>query len=237
VPVQWQVSNAALTAFTNIAGATNATFTPVQAQTGRLIRVVSTFTDAHGTSETRTSVATAVVGDVITGTAGNDAITGTAGADDISGLGGNDRISGLGGGDVLSGGAGNDTITGGTGSDTVSGGAGADSITGGGGDDRIAGDAGDDAITLGAGADRIVYGTGAFGADTVTGFTATGPDRIDVAARGITAGTFGANVRVAVAPGQPGHTLVSIGTAATGGTIRLLNVAPAAVTAADFVLA
>jgi Ca2+-binding RTX toxin-like protein len=80
--LRWQVSTTTTgTTFVDIAGATNTTFTPVQAQVNRRLRVVVTYTDAHGTAETLTSAATGVVGDLFIGTAGADSWTGTAGDD------------------------------------------------------------------------------------------------------------------------------------------------------------
>src|SRR5262249_51155028 len=88
---QWQQSpNVAVPVWTNIAGATAATFTPRQAQVGQLLRVVVTFTDDHGTLETLMSAATGAVGDHIIGTAAADILTGTAFDDWLEGLGGND---------------------------------------------------------------------------------------------------------------------------------------------------
>ena len=66
---QWQALIGAT--WTNIADATNATFTPGDAQVGRQLRVVASYTDVHGTLESVTSAATAVVTNI------NDAPTGT----------------------------------------------------------------------------------------------------------------------------------------------------------------
>ena len=56
-------------AFTVIAGATSAVFTPLQAQVNRLLQSVVTFTDGLGNVETVTSVPTTrVVGDLFAGT-------------------------------------------------------------------------------------------------------------------------------------------------------------------------
>ena len=46
---QWQASNNNGATWTNIAGAINATFTPVQAQVNQLLRVNVTFTDGGNT--------------------------------------------------------------------------------------------------------------------------------------------------------------------------------------------
>ena len=65
---QWQTLIGAT--WTNIADATNATFTPGDAQVGRQLRVVASYTDVHGTLESVTSAATAAVTNI------NDAPTG-----------------------------------------------------------------------------------------------------------------------------------------------------------------
>jgi Ca2+-binding RTX toxin-like protein len=59
---QWQQETAPATGiFTNIGGATNATFPVTAAQDGLKLQVVATFTDDNGTTETRTSAPTAAV--------------------------------------------------------------------------------------------------------------------------------------------------------------------------------
>ncbi|MBI4939801.1 MAG: choice-of-anchor D domain-containing protein, partial [Actinobacteria bacterium] len=120
---QWQFSNAAGTVFTNIAGATNLTFTPVQAQVGRRLQVVVTFVDNHGTQETRTSSPTGVVGDLFPGIGDNN-----AGANTLGGTAGDDVYSGGPGADNLTTGAGNDQVSGDAGNDTINTGAGTDLI-------------------------------------------------------------------------------------------------------------
>ncbi|TWC27050.1 hemolysin type calcium-binding protein, partial [Pseudomonas sp. SJZ079] len=121
---QWQSGNGGV--FSNIAGATTATFTPTLALTGQQLRVRVTYTDDLGTLETVTSVATSVVTNLIVGTPGNDVLNGTAFADEIQGLAGNDSLFGFAGNDVLIGGAGNDLLSGGSGADTMTGGTGDD---------------------------------------------------------------------------------------------------------------
>ena len=66
-----------------------------------------------------TLVATDIVVEAPTATAGNDHLVGTAGDDTIDGLGGDDLIEGLGGNDTLIGGPGSDTVRGGDGNDTL----------------------------------------------------------------------------------------------------------------------
>jgi Ca2+-binding RTX toxin-like protein len=143
---QWQQLNG--TTWTNIAGATAATFTPQDlpllgfngndAQAGHQLRVVATFTDAGGHAETVTSAATGPVGAnwssllqaTFNGTAGDDIANGSnaisvpflgliGGADTLNGNAGDDILNGNGGNDLITGGAGNDTINGGAQTDTA----------------------------------------------------------------------------------------------------------------------
>ena len=75
------------------------------------------------------------------------------------------------------------------------------------------------------------FATGS-GADTINGFDANpngGQDKLDITARGITTATFAASVTIAASGAD---TLITIGT----DTIRLVGVAPGAVTIADFVV-
>jgi len=113
---QWQMSANGGTTWTNIAGATAASFTPVQLQVGRLLRVQATFTDGGGFTETVFSAPTGIVGDNMTGAIGNTTLTGTAGDDILT-----DVITGLGA--LLSG---NDTFNGGLGADEMRAGLGND---------------------------------------------------------------------------------------------------------------
>ncbi|WP_324074280.1 MAG: peroxidase family protein [Erythrobacter sp.] len=130
---QWQSSTNNGVTWTNIAGATAASFTPAQAQVGSILRVSASFTDGLGTVETLTSSVTGVVGDnwtgvpvtltTFTGTAGDDIANG---ADASNALGGSDTMNGFAGNDTLNGRGGNDVITGGAGNDIINGGASAD---------------------------------------------------------------------------------------------------------------
>jgi Ca2+-binding RTX toxin-like protein len=151
---QWQQSDlGGGGVFTDIAGATAATFTPTAAQGNRALRVVVTYTDDNGTLETVTSAATTVTGVVFAGGAGSQNFAGTEGDDVASGGAGNDLLNGLGG---------NDTLSGDAGTDILRGGAGDDLITGGAGNDALLGEAGNDTFnyTIGDGADAIDGGTG-----------------------------------------------------------------------------
>ena len=147
---QWQQNIGGT--FSNIAGATAATFTPGFEQGNRQLRVVVSYTDAFGTLESLTSAATAAVvppaGVVLVGTAGANTLTGGAGNDTLSGLGGNDVLNGLGGADQLFGGDGNDILNGGNDPDSLDGGAGNDTLNGGLGADAMVGGAGNDTFVV-----------------------------------------------------------------------------------------
>ena len=113
--------------------------------------------------------------DQLGGGAGDDTIVGGDGNDAIWGEDGNDIINAGPGNDIVLGGAGNDQIGGGTGNDDLRGEAGNDVIWGEDGDDIITGGTGDDTLIGGAGHDTFVFAPGD-GHDTITDFTATGPD-------------------------------------------------------------
>lgn len=161
---QWEVFNGS--AWVAIAGATAVSFTPVQAQVDKSIRVVVKYTDGDGTLETLTSAASAVVGDLYNGTSASNLKTLTNGEDIANGLNGNDTLNGLGGIDILSGGNGSDTLNGGDGNDTLNGDANDDTLIGGAGADTMAGGTGND-----------TYSVDEF--DTVTEAAAAGTDTID----------------------------------------------------------
>src|SRR5690606_6363799 len=99
-------------AFTSIAGATSADFTPTQAQVTRALRVVTTYTDLGGNLETVISDPTIITGDFIDADPAAQTLNGTAGQDMIRGGGGADTINGNAEDDALVGGEGNDTING-----------------------------------------------------------------------------------------------------------------------------
>ena len=144
---QWQASSDSGLTWVDIAGATNTTFTPAQAQVGQLLRVLASYTDAMGYAETVISAATEVVGDNIRGTADPDTLTGTAGADIISALAGADTIFGGAGADTILGGRGNDVISAGDGDDWITWNANAP-LTATDGRDAVDGGAGVDTIEV-----------------------------------------------------------------------------------------
>ncbi|MNZ13650.1 Bifunctional hemolysin/adenylate cyclase precursor [compost metagenome] len=115
---QWQQGTGGI--FTNIIGATSATFTPGLDQGGQQLQVIVRYTDAFGAQESLTSAATAAVPALT--------LVGTNGADILIGSAGNDVISGLDGADQLFGGLGNDILNGGLGADAMNGGGGNDTF-------------------------------------------------------------------------------------------------------------
>jgi Ca2+-binding RTX toxin-like protein len=122
---QWQQNGlGGAGAFVNIAGATGPTFTPLQAQVTRRLRVLVTFTDGHGRTESVASASSVlVVGDLFPGV-GDD----NSGADTRTGTAGEDRYAGGAGADTLSTGLANDLVSGDAGDDTINTGAGNDVI-------------------------------------------------------------------------------------------------------------
>ena len=158
---QWQSSANGIT-WAAIAGETADAFTPAQAQVGQQLRVVASYTDDQGTTETVTSTATSAVGDLVTGNGAANVLGGTAFDDTINGLGGSDVLTGLGGSDFLDGGAGADTLDGGLGNDTLDGGLGNDVLLGGAGNDTLNGgtNGGADILDGGIGNDTMSGGGG-----------------------------------------------------------------------------
>jgi Ca2+-binding RTX toxin-like protein len=161
---RWELSTGVN--WTPISGATGQSFTIPAALANQMIRVVVSFTDLQGFSESVASEMIAKVGnnanvvEIIDGTAGPDLLNGRGGNDTINGLGGNDTINGSGGNDTLSGGDGNDAVNGGAGADTIDGGIGDDTIDGGIQNDIITGGAGSDTIAGGDGNDNLTGGSG-----------------------------------------------------------------------------
>ncbi|PMZ88159.1 MULTISPECIES: peroxidase family protein [unclassified Pseudomonas] len=164
---QWQQGVG--TTFTNITGATAATFTPGAAQVNQQIRVIARYTDGFGTLESVTSAATALVvllGAVQTGDALANTLVGTAGSDVLFGLGGNDTLIGQGGVDQLFGGIGDDNLSGGDGNDFINGEDGNDFLNGGAGNDQMLGGVGNDTYRVDSAGDVLTELTGE-GADSV----------------------------------------------------------------------
>ncbi|MFX0547297.1 peroxidase family protein [Roseovarius sp. S1116L3] len=176
---QWQYLDGAV--WTDIPGATDATFTPndpnfIQqllgdiSEIGRQLRVEVSFTDGIGTLETVYSEPTLAVtentgvtlngnlftNNTLNGGAGNDVLNGVS---PFFGFGGNDTLNGNGGDDILNGQNGNDVLNGG---------AGFDQLDGGGGNDVLNGGADDDIILAGGGTDTIIQAS-TDGRDVVDG--------------------------------------------------------------------
>ena len=119
-------------------------------------------------------------GETDIGSSGADTITGGTGDDAIVGMAGNDTLHGGDGADQVRGGDGTDTLYGDAGNDTLYGGAGADTLSGGNNNDTLSGGDGADALTGGSGADTFVFRQGETGSDTISDFSTTDGDKIDV---------------------------------------------------------
>lgn len=126
--------------------------------------------------------------DVIKGDGDKDTIFGESGNDSLHGGGGNDSLAGGNGIDILFGGSGNDLLKGGNDNDTLDGGIGKDFLNGGTGNDRLIGGTQSDRLMGGAGADTFVFVTlsdstrTSFGRDTITDFSRSQHDQIDLRA-------------------------------------------------------
>ena len=189
---------------------------------------------------------------IIRGGVGDDVIVGGAGADTMVGGAGNDIYAVTDVGDVVVelAGQGSDTVWtsllsytltanvenltySGAGNFSGTGNALANIIRGGVGNDTLTGGAGNDTLVGGLGNDTFMFGAG-FGNDSVTGFDANpagGQDLLNIAALGVTAANFAANVTIADVGTD---TLVTIG----ADSIRLVGIADAtSITQTDFVLA
>lgn len=191
-----------------------------------------------------------MVGETITGTAGDDVLAGTALDDKIHGAGGADVMNGYNGDDYLQGGTevasdGADQVYGGGGNDTLLGGAGADLLEGGDGDDLLDGGTGDDTLRDYNGASTLRGGTGN---DTIVmatdagmkGEGGSGDDVFVIHGTGVRPGA------IATADGGTGNDTFTIN-APFGGNIRItggtgtdfyaatFGSLPGAVTITDFV--
>ena len=105
---RWELAGSATGPWSSIAGANQASFTPLAGHVNRFLRVVVSFTDAAGNAETVVSASTSVVANNYIGTLAHNTFNGTAGDDVAAGLAGNDTFRG---------GLGNDSLNGGDGSD------------------------------------------------------------------------------------------------------------------------
>ena len=141
VRYRWQSFNG--TSWSNISGATAATFTPTSAQVGQQLRVVASYTDGVGKAEEVASRETAFVGN--------------GSANTFNGTPGPNVMLGGGGADVLNGGAGDDLLDGGSNTDVLNGGLGADRMIGGASDDTyVVDDLGDVVVEAsGGGTDTV----------------------------------------------------------------------------------
>ncbi|NQD93143.1 calcium-binding protein, partial [Pseudomonas sp. CrR25] len=115
----------------------------------------------------------------------------------------------------------------------IRGGVGDDVLNGLAGDDTLEGGTGNDTLIGGLGNDTFMFAAG-FGNDSIMDFDANpagGQDLLNIAALGVTAANFAANVTIADVGAD---TLVSVG----GGSIRLVGINDATtITQADFTLA
>lgn len=142
----------------------------------------------------------------------------------MRGMGGNDLIRGRGAAERLEGGSGNDTLSGGNGRDDLRGGFGADLLTGG---------RENDFQTGGAGRDTFVFAQGCQ-VDTITDFSAFGPERDRIDLRGVTSVTGFADLTENHLAVQGGDILLQLG---NGDSILLKAVVRADLDATDFIFA
>ncbi|HYD99149.1 MAG TPA: M10 family metallopeptidase C-terminal domain-containing protein [Alphaproteobacteria bacterium] len=175
---------------------------------------------------------------VFTGTTSADTINGSEGDDTISGGIGNDVLSGAGGSDLITGDNGNDSLVGGAGEDTLDGGLGNDTLVGDAGDDRLIGGIGTNTPYGGTGHDTFVIGVYGNGLssnaanDTVADFSLA-EDRIDFTALGIESVAAVEFIRSASGSGTASKYTM----ADSPHTMTVQNVAPTALTAANYILA
>lgn len=219
---QWQVSSDNGTTWSDIDGATDATFTPADSspgldgQVGASLRVSVTFTDGRGNVETLFSPPTGIVGDDWTGTAGEDVFLGMQGDDVANGANGSDFLSGGAGDDELNGGGGADTLMGDEGNDTLNGGVSNDTLNGGAGNDTLIGAGGNDtAVYVGSARNfsmerignviTVTDNTGAEGVDTLTTIENLQFDGVDYA---IVNGTNNANINLNGSAGTAGSQVI-----------------------------
>lgn len=196
----------------------------------------------------------------IIGGAGNDTLNGVGGADRLQGLGGDDIyfidsvgdnvVEAVGGGSdtMLSSvtrtiaanvevltltGAGNINANGNAVANVLNGNSGNNVLSGLGGNDRLDGGTGNDILIGGANNDVFVFSTPAYGADRINDFDSNptgGQDRIDFVGVGITTANFSASVTIAAS--GVSDTLITT----ASGSILLVGVSSATITATDFIL-
>lgn len=126
-------------------------------------------------------------------------------------------------------GAGNDVVTGNATGNDIHAGPGNDTIAGASGNDLLDGGLGADSLTGGADRDTFVYGRG-YGADTVTDFSHTDHDRIDLSAM---TGLQGFADAIAHAHQAVADTVFDFG---NGDVLTLNNVDLASLSAGDLIL-
>lgn len=180
---QWQSEQGG--DWVDIAGATNAAFTPSLSEVNTALRVVVSYTDDYGTAEQVISAARNLTGAQLNGTGAANTLNGTAGADIINALGGADLVNagagpdtvdGGGGADIINGGDGEDEMFGGRGQDVLNGDAGNDVLNGGNAADELNGGADNDVLAGGNGRDVV---NGGDGDDTINWSAGEGRDTID----------------------------------------------------------
>ncbi len=118
--------------------------------------------------------------DTLHGGDGNDRLYGRDDNDTLYGDAGVDRLYGDGGDDIMHGGADNDYLYGHTGDDTLYGDAGNDAIYGLDNDDVLYGGDGNDTLVGGAGADEFVVLATDTGTDTITDFSTSEGDALNL---------------------------------------------------------
>jgi Ca2+-binding RTX toxin-like protein len=238
---QWQVQQPNGN-WTAIDGATQFTFTPaVNAYAlGSVFRVVITYIDTNGISQSLASVQSQQMGNLIVGDANANTLVGTAYQDVIYGLAGNDTLNGGAGNDDLLGGTGDDTYivdanstdviteNPGEGTDTVSStvtyslaaianvenltltGTGAINGTGNSLNNVLTGNSGNNSLDGGAGDDTLIGGAGN---DTFTGGAGNDTFRVDAGTDTVT-DLVGSDVLVVSAGATANSTVTGAWTAA-----------------------
>jgi Ca2+-binding RTX toxin-like protein len=94
ISLRWQVSGNGTSGWTDVPGASGASFSPAASHVGQYTRAVASYSDGLGTAESVASAASRLIGALVTGTSGIDALSGTPGDDRLDGGAGADRLSG-----------------------------------------------------------------------------------------------------------------------------------------------